>query len=482
MLSCGFAFANDLERLHEIRKRVNRSPLGCGALAGNLFGIDREIMAKELGFHESSTVVETLLEFGLPANGMYLDISDDLTAETWKQLISAGADPNLKGPLHFAVKSNMLAYVEVLCEAGVLLNTMQSVRIGDRSRTAVQVAVESGSPKMLQMLLSHGADVEYPAGYYRGATCLQLAAGAGNIGLVRLLLNKGARVNGKRSLFHGRTAIEAAAEHGRLDVLKLFLLQGGCLFQTAAERYQFVRATKLAEMNGRACIVEMLKQHIDWDREDQRLFDEIQGSNHLIIHLDDMTQRLLDSDRRDPDFWIDVHATSRKAGFENVYDIEGIKQWIGERVEEETDDWVTAGANWGAECRGNIPANNAFVTSKQPAATQERTAPPSGPRSQAELQSDAIDTEELFPAYEDFHDDFDDQTDIHGDRICKHSTWQCHAWTANSDAWEETHACIWKTSAKQTIRMCSISTGGSGTMNHSRFTRGNWSFGSRSAN
>jgi len=50
MLSYGFAFANDLERLREIRKRVNRSPLGCGALAGNPFGIDREMMAAELGF------------------------------------------------------------------------------------------------------------------------------------------------------------------------------------------------------------------------------------------------------------------------------------------------------------------------------------------------------------------------------------------------------------------------------------------------
>lgn len=50
MLSYGFAFANDLERLREIRKRVNRSPLGCGALAGNPFGIDREMMSQELGF------------------------------------------------------------------------------------------------------------------------------------------------------------------------------------------------------------------------------------------------------------------------------------------------------------------------------------------------------------------------------------------------------------------------------------------------
>lgn len=45
-----FAFNTDLERLQEVIKRVNRSPLGCGALAGNPFGVDRDAMAKELGF------------------------------------------------------------------------------------------------------------------------------------------------------------------------------------------------------------------------------------------------------------------------------------------------------------------------------------------------------------------------------------------------------------------------------------------------
>ncbi|TKA67952.1 putative argininosuccinate lyase [Cryomyces minteri] len=52
MLSYGLAFATDLQRLREVVKRVNRSPLGCGALAGNPFNIDRDAMAKELGFEE----------------------------------------------------------------------------------------------------------------------------------------------------------------------------------------------------------------------------------------------------------------------------------------------------------------------------------------------------------------------------------------------------------------------------------------------
>lgn len=49
LLSYGFYFVSDLERLRECSKRVDRSPLGYGALAGNGFNIDRDMIAKELG-------------------------------------------------------------------------------------------------------------------------------------------------------------------------------------------------------------------------------------------------------------------------------------------------------------------------------------------------------------------------------------------------------------------------------------------------
>ena len=52
LMSYGLAFAKDLDRLREVRKRVNLCPLGFGALAGNPFNIDREAMAEELGFDE----------------------------------------------------------------------------------------------------------------------------------------------------------------------------------------------------------------------------------------------------------------------------------------------------------------------------------------------------------------------------------------------------------------------------------------------
>jgi argininosuccinate lyase len=43
-------FARDAERLADVRRRVNRLPLGAAALAGTSYPLDRESVAKELGF------------------------------------------------------------------------------------------------------------------------------------------------------------------------------------------------------------------------------------------------------------------------------------------------------------------------------------------------------------------------------------------------------------------------------------------------
>ncbi|OMJ21597.1 putative argininosuccinate lyase [Smittium culicis] len=58
LLNYAFLFQNDYNRLLELFDRVNSSPLGCGALAGNPFNVDREFLAKELGF---SSVIQNSL-------------------------------------------------------------------------------------------------------------------------------------------------------------------------------------------------------------------------------------------------------------------------------------------------------------------------------------------------------------------------------------------------------------------------------------
>jgi argininosuccinate lyase len=50
ILSHAFCFLEDLKRLRQLVPRVSVLPLGCGALAGNAFLLDREFLAKELGF------------------------------------------------------------------------------------------------------------------------------------------------------------------------------------------------------------------------------------------------------------------------------------------------------------------------------------------------------------------------------------------------------------------------------------------------
>lgn len=50
LLSHATFLAGDLSRLQGVQERTSSCPLGVGALAGNPFGIDREFMAKDLGF------------------------------------------------------------------------------------------------------------------------------------------------------------------------------------------------------------------------------------------------------------------------------------------------------------------------------------------------------------------------------------------------------------------------------------------------
>ncbi|PBK96737.1 argininosuccinate lyase [Armillaria gallica] len=50
LLSHAFSFNSDLDRLKQLIPRISVLPLGSGALAGNPFCIDRDFLAKELGF------------------------------------------------------------------------------------------------------------------------------------------------------------------------------------------------------------------------------------------------------------------------------------------------------------------------------------------------------------------------------------------------------------------------------------------------
>src|SRR5690606_15218966 len=50
LLSHAWAWQRDATRLDDLLTRLNRMPLGSGALAGNPFPLDREALAADLGF------------------------------------------------------------------------------------------------------------------------------------------------------------------------------------------------------------------------------------------------------------------------------------------------------------------------------------------------------------------------------------------------------------------------------------------------
>jgi argininosuccinate lyase len=55
LLAYLFMLGRDWERLHEVRARTNRSPLGSAALAGATFPLDRDLLASTCGFEGTVT-------------------------------------------------------------------------------------------------------------------------------------------------------------------------------------------------------------------------------------------------------------------------------------------------------------------------------------------------------------------------------------------------------------------------------------------
>ncbi|KAI0839294.1 ankyrin [Hypoxylon sp. FL0890] len=222
-----------------------------------------------------------------------------LREPTLKQIIqaTAKADPRLlqateeRSPLIAAIKYRP-GLVKTLLEAGADANARPGlVSLVEPDfvipRTPLQAAVERCRIDAIMQLLEAGANINAPPSCTRGATCLQIAAITGHIGIARMLLDRGANVNAPRARFYGRTAIEGAAENGRLDVVKLLLLQTA---EAQGHRIQFTRAVKLATLRGHHAIAKLLRNHIQWNEDDQASYNLIDIRKKDI--LDEMTQEL----------------------------------------------------------------------------------------------------------------------------------------------------------------------------------------------
>ncbi|RSM02634.1 hypothetical protein CEP52_007862 [Fusarium oligoseptatum] len=178
------------------------------------------------------------------------------------------SDAGKKPPLCIAIERKNSQMVQSLLDAGANVNQYDDTL--ELGRSPLQLAVELGDLDLVNSLKKRGADINAPPSFDGGATALQLAAMKGYIGLARLLLDWGARVNARGAMRNGRTALEGAAEHARADMLQLLIDRGA--LTTGYGRCQFIRAVKLATLQGHHTVAELLRQSCEWTEEDEDLF------------------------------------------------------------------------------------------------------------------------------------------------------------------------------------------------------------------
>lgn len=139
--------------------------------------------------------------------------------------------------LQAAAHQNDVEPVRFLLRAGATIDTH------DTGDTALQIAAKCGNIPMVQILRSHGADINAPAYGFYGRTVLQAAAENGNPILVNLFLEATTRsswpaiINAPPARWGGRTALQAAAENGHIEVVRILLRSGANINGPIAETF-----------------------------------------------------------------------------------------------------------------------------------------------------------------------------------------------------------------------------------------------------
>lgn len=122
LLSHAAALQRDSQRLADVSKRVNVLPLGSGALAGHAFGIDRRLLAKQLGFAEVSL------------NSIDATCDRDFIAEFmwWGSMT--------------------MVHLSQLAEDLIINNTMRCIDLADAYSTGSSLMPQKKNPDALELL------------------------------------------------------------------------------------------------------------------------------------------------------------------------------------------------------------------------------------------------------------------------------------------------------------------------------------------
>ncbi|KAI3395512.1 hypothetical protein diail_1229, partial [Diaporthe ilicicola] len=247
-----------------------------GVSPGDSAALDELLRTKAINF----TRLETMKRFGHPDEeyaltplGLAIQGSrehPETSLDAMWKFLQAGADPNgiakdngrlaegspLMTALMVAVGTGREDAVEMLLSHGADVNARPLLRT---TRTALQHAAEIGNADMVSLLLRHGTDANGTPPSHGGATALQFAAISGNCNMAAEILDYGAQLDGLPSRIDGRWPLEGAAEAGRLDMIRFLwglnvrAVAAGTFPGGFSER-QCLRAMNFARLNGhRGC-------------------------------------------------------------------------------------------------------------------------------------------------------------------------------------------------------------------------------------
>lgn len=185
--------------------------------------------------------VRLLLEHGAPVNATTPEGVSALTKavqagnpDCVKELLKAGADPLIKNKntddtlLHAAARVGFAEGVQLLCEAGVPVNSLNS-----SGESPLLLATDRGSVSCVGVLLRNGADVNLVGENVKSP--ILLAIERGNEAIVKQLLASGAEFGPTNEKKAG--LLHYAAQHAddETDMLELLLQHGADLHATDAD-------------------------------------------------------------------------------------------------------------------------------------------------------------------------------------------------------------------------------------------------------
>jgi ankyrin repeat protein len=177
-----------------------------------------------------------------------------------KELLAEQSDVDVKDhcgyiPLHCAICGNHTNVVKLLIDRGSDSNAKIPYSV---DWTPLMLAVGTGSPDMVRLLITGGADVNLSA--TNGNTCLHIAVNRHNLDLVKLLLDHGVNINAQAGptckAWEGWTAFHVACRNGKLPIVETLVRHGADLNIKTAKGDTPV---SLAQKNNHAEVVEFLQ-------------------------------------------------------------------------------------------------------------------------------------------------------------------------------------------------------------------------------